>query len=591
MSKVLYVCARDSASLLEIEKKINVISKRITPDNITWPVPEVFEDEGIAYGIFNRVDSVSTIGTNVLMGKVFPDTGEWHVPGGDYPDGSYSIFRSDKDTVEVLTDVVATRSVWYYKDEKIFVASSSQRAIIMMLGSFVFNPQTISWVLSSGTLGPSNSWDSRISPVPADAVLKLDRQSWSVDIHITPVNFSPVDIPDKEHEHKLKETMIETFRSLRLDYSRWVLPLSGGYDSRLILCLLKAYSKSIGNLRSITWGLKRLLTVKGNDPDIAKSLAKHFNIDHTYYNIDNSEESIDVVFQRYLVCGEGRIDHISGYLDGFELWKQLYENKIGGVIRGDIGFTSKPAEKPNFVRFRQGFGFCSDFDNLKDYESYGFPKQIIPERFLQMKAESLEQWRDRLYQEFKLPIVLSALTDLKLPYVEVINPLLSRKIIYYVRQLPDHLRNKKVVMKNIVKSLSPKIEMASDIATADIEVVLKSKQVTELFIRELSDSAHTVIPYQFSKYIVQNLRVSVIGNSNRSRLKSVAKRYMPLWIRHKFMFLKSNSKVEFNHLAFRVFTILRMNKMLTEDAEAIRVQDLTNSFAYGANTGTTVPGI
>ncbi len=73
------------------------------------------------------------------MGILFGASSDWHTPGSAVPDGSYALFRGDNTSVEVLTDAAASRSVWYIKTDDYFIASTSQRAIIILLQSFEKN--------------------------------------------------------------------------------------------------------------------------------------------------------------------------------------------------------------------------------------------------------------------------------------------------------------------------------------------------------------------------------------------------------------------------------------------------------------------
>ena len=52
------------------------------------------------------------------------------------PDGSYALFRSDENKVELITDVVGSRTIWYVRTEDAFIASTSQRAIIFFSSGF-----------------------------------------------------------------------------------------------------------------------------------------------------------------------------------------------------------------------------------------------------------------------------------------------------------------------------------------------------------------------------------------------------------------------------------------------------------------------
>lgn len=110
----------------------------------------------------------------------------------------------------------------------------------------------------------------------------------------------------------------------------------------------------------------------------------------------------------------------------------------------------------------------SDYSNLRNLHKSSFKKQTWPKSLQQKKKESIVRYYIRLYQEFHIPFILAALNDLKCSYVEIINPLLSRKIIEQVRKMPDYLRINKSLFKKIAYSISPKIEFTSG-ARASIE--------------------------------------------------------------------------------------------------------------------------
>ena len=64
------------------------------------------------------------------MGQLFEHSQTWWKPLQEYPDGSYAIFRERNDHVEIVSDVVGSRIIWYYKDDELFIASTSQRRIL-----------------------------------------------------------------------------------------------------------------------------------------------------------------------------------------------------------------------------------------------------------------------------------------------------------------------------------------------------------------------------------------------------------------------------------------------------------------------------
>ena len=100
----------------------------------------------------------SVRGASVCLGQVFSYSGHWDEPHSAAPDGSYAICRANDRSVELLTDFVGSRTLWYYFDDNLLLASSSQRALVTLLGSFELNREAIPWLLSSGCLGPEAAW-------------------------------------------------------------------------------------------------------------------------------------------------------------------------------------------------------------------------------------------------------------------------------------------------------------------------------------------------------------------------------------------------------------------------------------------------
>jgi len=574
MAKSIWVCSRKELPK-SVYNDLSDICQALTPDNIIPAEPVIQVNGKVAFGIMNPTRTISIRGNSLLMGKILDEKENWHIPMEDFPDGSYALFRDGDGYCEIVSDPVASRTIWYYMDNEVFVASTSQRAIILFIGGFEFNEEVIPWMLSTGSLGPRLSWDKRISQLAPDSSVILDKKSWTTRQVHNPIHFSTDQDPDKNHEEDFLNTLKSTFRSLELNFDDWVLPLSGGYDSRGILCLLHETGKT-KDLQTITWGLKSSVHDKNNDAWVAKKLAETFDLPHKYFHTDVTEEPMHKILNRFLLNGEGRVDHVSGYMDGFKIWKTLYDNNIQGIIRGDVGFGGMQISSPFTVRREVGFQLCTDFINLANYTDYKIPIQKIPE-YLELKpGESLETWRDRLYDDFRLPTVQAALSDLKLSYVEIVNPFLFRKILGSVRELPDFHRTGKTLFKKIVNFLSPDIHYAKIDATAKEQDILKQRSFVELIRQELtSNYAEKIFAEEFLKSVLENMTVAQGKNAqqqkNKPSLKSTIKNIMPIWlinaIRDK---VPATTKIGPNLLAFRIFIIIRMYRLLsTEKSEKL----------------------
>ena len=574
MAKTIYICFKTFPKAKAIEKDLRLICDKLAPDNIIPNEPLIKLKESIAFGIMNPNSTLNIVGNSLLLGHLIGDTKDWHVPRSEFPDGSYAIFRDNNNYFEALSDPVASRTIWYYMDENVFVASTSQRAIIMFIGSFEFEERTIPWMLSTGTLGPTFSWDKRVNRLPGDSSIILDKKEWSITRKSNPIEFKCTEGTSEKHESRLREALASTFKTLKLDYSSWILPLSGGYDSRGILLFLIQNQNIVRKLRTITWDLKSSVSTITSDLYIARKVAKTVNVSHKYFHVDLSDEPFEKVIHRFLALGEGRIDHLSGYMDGFKTWKTLFDYGIEGIIRGDEGFGWYNVSSPLTVRLKIGCGLCTDFSNLENYLSYHFPYQEFPLNLKKREKETIHEWRDRLYQEYRIPTILSALSDLKLSYIEQISPLLAKQILVEVRKIPDYLRNNKIVFKRIVKSLSPKIDFSiTDKITLNREL-LKKKRIVRLLQNEISSTyAKMYFSEEFLKIILKGL---ITKNETKKKiqllpiLRFFISKCIPESIKNALRDNLIAPKVDYNILAFRVLIITKMNKLLILDSKVTK---------------------
>jgi len=567
MAKCIWICSRQPFPKT-VEEKITNICNSISPDNIIPLEPQINIGSNIAYGIMNPTNTILIHGNSLMLGKLIGDNDRWHEPGTDFPEGTYALFRDSEGYCEIITDPVATRTIWYYHDENLFVASTSQRAIILYLGGFEFDDRVIPWMLSTGSLGPTLSWDRRIKRVPPDTSVILDKKNWTLNVNQKPVEFVESKISDTDHEKYMREVLDTTFESIKFDFNDWILPLSGGYDSRGILCLLKSKDNAEG-IKTITWGLKTSLDNKTNDAYVATQLAKKLNVPHMYFCNNIAQDPAELLINRFLINGEGRVDHVGGYMDGFQIWKHLYESNIQGIIRGDEGFGWTEVLSPLDVRKCVGFTICNDYSNLKDFLSQSSHSQDIPPLLERKDGETFSTWRDRLYHTDRISTILAALSDLKLSYVEIVNPLLTRRILYQVRKLPDHLRTLKVLYKKIVISISPDVPYATVGANADNSEVLRLRQVVDLLKDAMSsDAALELFSAEFIEKVLNNLKIideANLKNESSTSLKSIVKQLLPY--RFKSIIktkVLSAPELDYNIIAFRMYIIMRMRKLLTE---------------------------
>lgn len=563
MSKILYICIRNRKQHEDAKARISRILERLRPDNIHSVPIKIVGEEGVAIGLLNANKEVTIKNNSVCLGNIL-EGDNWQKTQSTVPDGTYAIFRTDSKYVEVLTDVLATRTIWYFMDEETFIASTSQRAIVSYMGSFDFDENVIPWILSSGTIGYSHSWDRRIKRMLGDSTLLLKRNEWTLKIKTRKVNFQRKDRSYNKYKKLLTEAIEESIKEIKIDAENWILPLSGGYDSRAIMCFLKNRK----GLKTVTWGNAALQDVKNSDAQIAKKLASYYEVENIFSDLDSNEVEIDKIFNRFMLQGEGRIDHIAGYVDGFKTWKDLYEKNVVGILRGDNGFGWKRVYSDLDVRVGIGIPLCEDYSNLKALTLSGDFKQEFPQELNKRFDETRELWRDRLHHQVRVPIVLAALNDLKLNYVGVINPLLTRRIIKAVRELPDDLRTDKALFKKIVRAKGPRIKFASKTAVYSSDGIMQSKKVLYYLKEKLSSSeAKLMFPDWLYKGVHEWLNNKTANVLQNSFVNSFVK-YIPKSLKSNLRKV-SEPKKNVSVVLFRMYMLLNMQKIFNADTKWI----------------------
>ncbi len=581
MAKIVYACLRDSADMPLVKRRIEKILPRLVPDNIPDATCKAVTHGNIVYGISTYSQLVKEKDGSVCMGVAYHmDTINWCQPGAEHPDGTYAIFRADEEYVEAITDIACNRAIWYYKDDNIFIAGTSQRAVIALAGSFDMDRRNIPWMLSAGTLTPGLSWDKKLQFVPQDGSVLLNRKTWELTVTRAPVKFNAMKISDAEIEKKFTETLIDTFKEIDIDLSQWILPISGGADSRAIAGLFKSTGKDISTLSSITWGLQASQQIKSSDGYLGGAVAKALGMPHQFMPTDEINESIEKIFERFMLCSEGRIDHILGYTDGMTMWKKFNDTGRLGILRGDENFGGPATNSYDRGRFLTQAKLCNDFANLENFiEKYGYEKQALPAYLeAQQDKESVDSYRDRFYQQFRIPVVLSALSDIKFAYTEILNPFFSRKILTFSRSMPDHLRYKRNLYFKIVKKLSLDMPFATEQATGTRENFFKSPEVINIFTRELqSENINLFFDKDFIQSILDKLHAphKVEKTGFRKQIKKYLQRNLPVYIKEGFRQSMPKPFVDNGLLAFRIYMVSKMYSIITEDVKLVNEPEAT----------------
>ena len=555
----------DADRILKCSEKAEQMKMLLCPDHLT-PSVKIETDESGCLFLFNDRNQILQRGLSICSGAFTTLTDNWW-ESKDIPASASLYIHTNAAECKIFANNVAGRCTWYYSDNNQFIVSTSQRAIIAWLGSFESNPQATSWMLATGNLGPGNSWDKRLKHLTSGSTLLFDRNQWQLSKTKTAVTFKNTGRSKEELKLEMEKTIDHVFSQMKIEMPFTALTLSGGYDSRTVLYYMVKHGMLVP---TVTWGLSSALQERNTDAHAAEVLADQLGVPHRFYSTDFHID-FETVFQRFLCSGEGRLDHINTFMDGFRMWKNMSDSGIRHIIRADEVFGWLPAQTEQDVRISLDINRMEDNANMPPLQKLGLQEQFYPEEYLREENETLATWRDRLYREYRLPYVLTALHDLVHSYVEVINPFLHHDIISFCNNIPDELRSQKKLYAELVSGLIPGVPIARKASIPEPAAILRSSRIVSLMLEELSSNeAKQYLGNSFLQWMPDHLYVEddLVNKTNNS---------VALWLKSavpwklKKMLRKDLVKYhgDFNQLAFRAVIVTRMHRILAQDAAAL----------------------
>ena len=580
MAKFIYIRTRDSENpLLEsLRKNEKVFNEQLIPSEIDSKPCMRIRGNGYSGLVLNPGGYEQKTKSSLCTGVLFEEDGSWDIPGTKHPDGNYVIVRSNSDVTEVLSDFQATHSVWYYHDQEKFLISSSQQAIIMLLGNLQFSDQATAWMISSGTLGPKHSWDERVSMMGPDSRLKLGHDTWDVQYIEEPINFRPSKGSKYYHVHAYVKATEMVVRKLPPSL-RYAQQLTGGYDSRLILLSIIEAGKSIAKF--FTLGIRKAAQIKYSDADIASRLANMHGLDWEYVETDFNEVDFELLFDEFLKVGEGRLDNLERLQFGRQYIADLFKEGIQVIIGGSDGFrTQKHRKTEQYIQLQKRLIRISDISNLPQGIKTSFPQQVIPNELKMREGETYIEYYHRVSQQFFGPCADSALHEFLLPFMTIVNPLQSRSVLQVMRSMPDRYREGKQAIKKYIQRVGWNIPFDRSVSINRTPLLLEQKVLFEYLLNEVKrlDPSGQLLPKPFFNFLI---KVSTKPKTGQHGLKQILKRWIPsktwrlisLFRRNISLALKKTApetiSVPKRVLILRSFIVLKMYERLERAANLI----------------------
>lgn len=569
MSHFILVCERGERSDVEtLGDRLESAARLLWPPGVQPTATRIVVEDGLALAVVASAESLPVHGQSVCLGRFLDEPGDWWRPKTTPPDGTYALCRCSREVVELVTDIAASRAMWYYHDEQVFLAASSQRPLIALLGGFHLDREAVTWMVAARSLGPRASYDPRLRRAPPDGTVRLDRHTWCLDVSAQRSSFETDDVSDEEHVRRLNDAIVETCSYLAPEAERWPLLLSGGYDSR---ALLVGMSQAGISPPCITWGPEAALRDPATDAGIAQGLAAAVGSPHEFFALDSEQGTIGEALEEFIVRSEGQVIDFTMYVDGFSTWRALVEQGRVGVIRGDNYPWTYVSEVPTTraVRHHCGADLLADYAPSHPIQRLGLVPQSWPASLERGPDEDLLGYRDRLRRTIYIHNRIAPLNQIKASYLEIVNPLEARRVADVVMRLPERLRLHPGALAGVLDLHGPAVPFATRVV-ANLAITLDSPEVRRALADGLSSGSARRL---FDGETVDEVITALLRPPRRATRTTATRRVRKVLPRRvkDLMLPVVGVRLDMGELALRMLVAARAVELFEGDARRLRV--------------------
>jgi len=582
MAQYIFIKNRKESDREATLNRLRNVCQLLTPEKIK----DYSEDTIEAWP--NSQDSFYAIQNSKYVDKVLKDTlviglidnvNEAKQNISSTSDGSYAVITDDDYDITFFTDQFGSRTLWYYIDSDSIIISTSQRAIVALKQSFILNQEAIAWFLSSGCQGPFISWDKDIQQAQPHLEYKFDTSSWNLVYEQKP----DMELPKsgsttwKEYLTLYKDTVkssLDHIIKLENEY-KVLLPLSGGFDSRLLFGLI-SNSSLLTKIKLINWGVKQDQGMF-DDKKAALRIAEYYNKDVLNTYLPKEVDNIDDMLDSFVKACDGRIDHFNAFADNFKIWEDISKAEYPFIIRGDIPYPTGYCINEKQIREKLGLQIFNDYNNKNDFDISHYSDLQYKDFSFREPEESLIRWRDRAFATIRVPLILAAFSHQISAYTENRVPMMNWSLYKLYMGLPDRRKGNKAhivklwkkydksgVATNAAPSLNSMISYFEDSKGIDYLIdELKRIERTSLISTQLiKDIKQHLLNYNEKPKYSTNY-INLFKNKSKNWLS--AKLPLPIKAKLKARKLISISEVT---MAYRIVMIDKTINMFQLDSKS-----------------------
>ncbi len=222
--------------------------------------------------------------------------------------GIYSYLRIYDNKLTISSDIVNFLPIFYLRHEQKWIVSDNWNSLIEFKKGLSPNHLAAPGFLSAGFVCGNKTLDSDIFKTRAGSIINLYHDGKTETL--TDFNFLPENFSSKAYESLIdeaEECFLEAGKRMIsfLNGRTAMLPLSGGFDSRMIACILKRLGYQ--NVICFTYGKKTI------EVEMSRKVAEALNYKWHYIdysNIEYKSYTRDAKFKEY----------VSNYSNGYSMF-------------------------------------------------------------------------------------------------------------------------------------------------------------------------------------------------------------------------------------------------------------------------------
>lgn len=235
-----------------------------------------------------------------------------------------------EDAIYIISDKMRTFPLFYYQENGVFFVYDNPDELLKNKANVKIKKENVDYFLACGYLSGSETLVEGCSVVSPASIVSFDKGRINEEIYSSRT-FTKSNASKDYQEICFDITTRMAKRLKEISSGREiVIPLSGGYDSRFIVCICKMFG--ISNVKCYTYGIKGSF-----EASVAMEVAEKLKI--PIYFIESSEDKWKEIFQKdivkeYLIYG-GNIDSVAHLQDFFA----VYELKKCGMVSENAIFV------------------------------------------------------------------------------------------------------------------------------------------------------------------------------------------------------------------------------------------------------------